>query len=263
MKVTANGIQVNYVLDGPAGAPVVTLSHSLATDLSMWEPQVPELARRYRVLRYDIRGHGDTDVPEGVYTLEQLGDDARGLLGALGIARTHWIGLSLGGMVGQVLALECPELIASLCLCDTTSRVPAEGRPLWAERIKTAMTRGMEPLVEALVARWFTAGFVAAGGGVVERARAMILRTPSAGYAGCAHAISMLDLTDRISAIDRPTLVVVGDEDQSTPVAASRVISDRIQGSDLVVIEAASHLSNLERPREFTKAILEFLGRVG
>jgi 3-oxoadipate enol-lactonase len=262
MHVMVNGINVNYVFDGPAGAPVVTLSHSLATDLSMWEPQVPELAKRFRVLRYDIRGHGETEAPAGPYTLEELAADGRGLLDALGIGRTHWIGLSLGGMVGQMIALDRPELIASLCLCDTTSRVPAEGRALWAERIKTATTHGMEPLVEPTIGRWFTAGFVASERGVVDKVRAMIRRTSPAGYAGCGQAISMLDLTDRISAIRQPTLVVVGEEDQGTPVAASRVISERIKGSELVIIKSASHLSNLERPREFTTAILEFLKKI-
>src|SRR2546430_8383620 len=126
MNVTANGIRMHYALEGPAGAPVVTLSHSLAARLEMWEPQVKALAGRWRVLRYDTRGHGGSDAPAGPYTLDELAEDARALLGALGISTTHWVGLSMGGMIGQTLALEAPELFASLVLCDTTSRVPPE-----------------------------------------------------------------------------------------------------------------------------------------
>lgn len=261
MKITANGIAMNYTLDGPAGAPVVTLSHSLAADLSMWDPQMPALAARYRVLRYDTRGHGGTDAPAAAYTLAQLAEDARALLAALGIGRTHWIGLSMGGMIGQTLALGSPGLFASLSLCDTSSRVPAEARPLWGDRIKTAETQGMEPLVEPTIGRWFTAPFVASRKDVVDRVRAMIRATKPAGYAGCCHAISALDLTDKISAIKAPTLIVVGEEDQGTPVAASRAINEKIAGSELVIIKSASHLSNLEQPEEFTRALTTFLGR--
>src|SRR2546422_549875 len=135
MNVTANGIRMHYALEGPAGAPVVTLSHSLAARLEMWEPQVKALAGRWRVLRYDTRGHGGSDAPAGPYTLDELAEDARALLGALGISTTHWVGLSMGGMIGQTLALEAPELFASLVLCDTTSRVPPEAKPQWEERI--------------------------------------------------------------------------------------------------------------------------------
>src|SRR5688500_3491668 len=144
MKVTANGIAMNYTLEGPENAPSVTLSHSLATDLSMWEPQMKALTARYRVLRYDTRGHGGTDAPAGAYSLGQLADDARALLQALGISRTHWIGLSMGGMIGQTLALASPGLFQSLVLCDTSSRIPAEMKSAWADRIKIAETQGME-----------------------------------------------------------------------------------------------------------------------
>jgi 3-oxoadipate enol-lactonase len=262
MKVNVNGISVNYTLDGPVDGPVVTLSHSLATDLSMWDPQMAALTARYRVLRYDTRGHGGTDAPGGAYTLEQLAGDARALLGALGIPRTHWIGLSMGGMIGQTLVLSSPGLFASLTLCDTSSRVPPEARPLWAERIKTAETQGMEPLVEPTIGRWFTAPFIAAHKDVVDRVRAMIRTTKPAGYAGCCHAISALDLTDKIGAIKQPTLVVVGEDDQGTPVAASRAIQERVAGAQLVILKSAAHLSNVEQPQEFTRAITSFLARV-
>jgi len=262
MKISANGISTNYSLDGPANAPVVTLSHSLAADSSMWDPQMSALASRYRVLRYDTRGHGGTDAPATAYTLDLLAQDARALLAALGIARTHWVGLSMGGMIGQTLALSSPGLFASLSLCDTSSRVPAEARPLWADRIKTAETKGMEPIVEPTIGRWFTAPFVSARKDVVDRVRTMIRATRPAGYAGCCHAISALDLTDRISAIKLPTLIIVGEEDQGTPVAASRAMNEKIADSELVILKSASHLSNLEQPEEFTRALTGFLARV-
>jgi 3-oxoadipate enol-lactonase len=261
MKVKANGIETHYTLDGPAGAPVVTLSHSLATDISMWDPQMAALTARYRVLRYETRGHGQTEAPAAAYTLDQLAADARALLQALGIARTHWIGLSMGGMIGQTLALQHPELFASLSLCDTSSRIPAEAGPLWADRIKTAETKGMEPLVEPTLARWLTAPFRERRRDVVDKVATMIRSTPPRGYAGCCHAIAALDLTDRISSISIPTIVIVGEEDQGTPVAASRVMNERIKGSELVIIPSAAHLSNLEQPEAFTEALTGFLVR--
>ena len=261
MKVKANGIEMNYTLDGPANAPVVTLSHSLATDNSMWDPQMDALRARYRVLRYETRGHGGTEAPTAAYTLDQLADDARALLQALGISRTHWVGLSMGGMIGQTLALGHPELFASLSLCDTSSRIPSEAKPLWADRIKTAETKGMEPLVEPTLARWLTAPFRERRKDVADKVATMIRSTPPRGYAGCCHAISALDLTDRISAISIPTFIIVGEEDQGTPVAASKVMNERIKGSELVILPSAAHLSNLEQPEAFTGALTAFLAK--
>ena len=263
MKITANGISVNYTLDGPSAAPAVTLSHSLATDLSMWDPQMNALTARYRVLRYDTRGHGSTDAPAGAYSLAQLAEDARALLRALGVARTHWIGLSMGGMIGQALALKASDVLLSLVLCDTSSRIPAEAKPLWQERIKTAETQGMESLVEPTIGRWFTAPFRERRKDVVDPVRTMIRSTDQCGYAGCCHAISGLDLTDQLPAIKLPTLVVVGEEDQGTPVAASQAIQAKIAGSQIEIIKSAAHLSNMEQPEVFTTAVTSFLARLG
>ncbi|MBI1737041.1 MAG: 3-oxoadipate enol-lactonase [Candidatus Rokubacteria bacterium] len=263
MKITANGIGMHYTLEGPESAPVVTMSHSLATDLGMWDGTVSALKGRWRVLRYDTRGHGGTDAPKGAYTLDQLADDAALLLKALGIAKTHWVGLSMGGMIGQTLALKSPGLFQSLSLCDTSSRVPAEAKPQWEERIRTAESQGMEPLVEPTLQRWFTAPFREKDKGVIDRVRAMIRSTPAAGYAGCCHAIAALDLTDRLSAISIPTCVIVGEDDPGTPVAASRAIHERIKGSRLEILPAAAHLSNMEQPEAFNKALTSFLGSLG
>jgi 3-oxoadipate enol-lactonase len=262
MKISVNGISINYTLEGPAQAPVVTTSHSLATDLSMWDPTVPALTDRFRVLRYDTRGHGKTDAPKGVYTLEELADDAQALLQALGIARTHWVGLSMGGMIGQTLALKAPQLFASLALCDTSSRIPADVQPAWDDRIRVAETQGMEPLVEPTLARWFTEPFRKSRKDVVDRVATMIRSTPAAGYVGCCRAIKVLDLSDRISAIKIPTVIIVGEEDPGTPVAASKVMHDRIAGSKLEILKSAAHLSNMEQPEAFNRALTGFLATV-
>ena len=263
MKITANGININYSLEGPASGPVITMSHSLATDLTMWDPQVPELTSRYRVLRYDTRGHGGTDAPPGRYSLEQLTEDVRALLQALGIAQTHFMGLSMGGMIGQMLALKYPHLLQSLLLCDTMSRVPPEAKSLWEERIRIAETQGMEPHVEPTLERWFTAPFRAAGAPILDTVRALIRSTNPHGYAGCCQAIAALNLTEHLKLLNLPTLIIVGEEDVGTPVAASRTIHEQIKGSELVILKSASHLSNLEQPEAFNQAVMAFLQKVG
>ena len=261
MRITANGISVHYTLNGPAGASVVTLSHSLATDLAMWEPQVAALASKYRVLRYDTRGHGGTDAPTGPYTLEQLAEDARALLAVLGVERTHFIGLSMGGMIGQMLALKHPEMLRSLVLCDTSSRVPPEARPTWDERIRVTEAQGMEPHVEPTIGRWFTPPFLGSHPEVVDRVRAMIRQTKPQGYVGCCHAIKVLDLTDQLHPVTTPTLIIVGEDDPGTPVAASRTIQERIKGSELVILKSAAHLSNMEQAEAFNQAVMVFLAK--
>ena len=162
-RIRANGIDMNYELTGPADAPVVTLSSSLATSLGMWQAQARALSDAgYRVLRYDTRGHGATDVPPGPYSLDLLAEDVRALLLALRIERTHFVGISMGGMIGQTLALHHPALLAGLVLCDTAAAMPPETGPIWDERIATARSGGMTVLVEATIGRWFTPGFITA-----------------------------------------------------------------------------------------------------
>jgi 3-oxoadipate enol-lactonase len=261
MRTIANGIHMHYTLNGPTAAPVVTLSHSLATNLAMWEPQTAALAEQYRVLRYDTRGHGGTEAPAGPYSLEQLAEDARALLAALGIDRTHFIGLSMGGMIGQLLALKHPEMLRSLVLCDTSSRIPAEAHPMWDERIRVAAAQGMAPHVEPTIGRWFTAPFVTRRADVVDPVRAMIQQTNPQGYIGCCHAIKALDLTEGLHAITTPTLIIVGEDDVGTPVEASRVIHERIKGSELVILPSASHLSNVEQAEAFNRALTTFLAK--
>lgn len=261
MKITANGITMRYEMEGPESAPVVTLSHSLATDLAMWDLQTAVLKSRYRVLRYDTRGHGGTDAPEGPYTLDQLAEDAKALLRALGIGKTHFMGISMGGMIGQTLALKDAGVLQSLILCDTSSRIPEEALPIWEERIALAQRQGMNALVESTMERWFTASFRGKPIPALEQVRRMIRTTPVKGYAGCSRAIMQLNLTDRLSEIALPTLIIVGEEDPGTPVAASRTIHQKIKGSELVILKSAAHLSNIEQQDAFSSTVLEFLRR--
>jgi 3-oxoadipate enol-lactonase len=260
MNVKVNGISMHYLLEGSESAPVVTLSHSLATNLSMWDPQVEALLKSYRVLRYDTRGHGRSEVPRGPYSLEMLAEDALGLLQALGIESTVFMGISMGGMIGQVLGLAASEKLSGLILCDTASRVPAEARPVWSERIEAVQKYGMGSQVESTIERWFTPGFRDAHPEVVKRVESMILATEVEGYIGCAHAIRDLDLTERLGGISVPALILVGEEDPGTPVSASKEIQARIKGSELVVLKSAAHLSNIEQSEAFNKAVLNFLG---
>jgi 3-oxoadipate enol-lactonase len=261
MKIKVNGISVNYETAGTQG-PWITLSHSLACNLRMWDEQMDALAKRYRVLRYDTRGHGATDAPSGPYTLEQMADDAHTLLAALDIKRTHWLGLSMGGMIGQTFALKYPGVFVSLVLADTTSRYPVEAAATWAERVNMVKANGMEVVVDSTLGRWFTEPFRAQSPTVMERVAGYIRATPPAGYIGSCQAIPQIDLTDRLHEIKCPTLVIVGEQDTGTPVALARAIHDAMPGSELVIIPSASHLSNIEQPGAFNAALLGFLDRV-
>jgi len=259
MKISANGMHINYTIEGDG--PWLTLSHSLACNLGMWDEEAKRLSKRYKVPRYDTRGHGGSSAPAGAYTLDLLADDLHGLLGALGVQSTHFVGLSMGGMVGQNFALKYPGMFDSLALCDTTSRYPADAAGLWAERIRTVETQGMEPLVAPTLARWFTEPFRKARPEVVERVAAMIRTTPVPGYVGCSHAIPKISLTARLKEIRCPAVVIVGMDDPGTPVAMAKEIHQALPGSKLVIIPSAAHLSNLEQPDAFNRALGEFLDR--
>lgn len=259
MKARCNGIEIHYEIEGEG--PWVVLSHSLACATGMWDEQVQALRGTYKVLRFDTRGHGRSDAPAAAYTLEQMADDVHALLQQLQVTQPHFVGLSMGGMIGMTYALQYPGQLRSLVLCDTTSRYPVELRSVWADRIKLATQNGMEPLVEPTLKRWFTEPFLAKGGPVVERVGKMIRDTPVPGYAGCCHAIPQIDLTARLHTITCPIQVIVGEQDAGTPVAMAREIHDAAPGSELVIIPSASHLSNLEQPERFNAALADFLAR--
>lgn len=259
MKLRTAGIEISYEVQG--SGPWLVLSHSLACNMSMWDEQVAAFADRFRVLRFDTRGHGQSSAPEGAYTLDQLADDVKALLDALGVTSCHWVGLSLGGMIGQTFALRYPGMFRTLTLADTTSRHAEDAKPIWEARIKAALEQGMAGIVAATLERWFTEPFRRANAAMMERVGAMIRGTPVAGYVGCARAISAVNLTHRLKEIGCPALVMVGEQDAGTPVAMSREIHENMPGSELVIIPSASHLSNLEQPARFNGALAEFLAR--
>jgi 3-oxoadipate enol-lactonase len=258
MKAHANGIDIHYEISGKG--PVVTLSHSLAGDLTMWDGLAAALADRYTVLRYDTRGHGATAAPEGAYFFAQLVGDVAGLLDQLSIERTHFVGLSMGGMIAQHFALAHPGRLDKLVIASSSSRTPPEAGALWDERIAVARAHGMQAHVEATLGRWFTAPWRAAHPEVVARTGALVAATPVAGYAGCGAAIRTLDVTDRLSAVRAPTLVLVGADDPGTPPALSEVIAGAIPGARLEVVPAASHLLNIEQAAIFNRLVGDFLG---
>ncbi len=262
VRILANDLHVNCQFSGPEQAPLVVLSHSLASSGIMWEQQMSALADRYRVLRYDTRGHGGSDAPAGPYTLDALGDDAIAMLDVLDIERMHWVGLSMGGMIGQNLAIRHPERLSSLVLCDTTSRIPQDAKSVWDERIAVAGKHGMEPLCGATLERWFTPSFHEEDGPELQAIREQFLHTPISGYVGCCQAIRELDYTERLSGIALAVHVIVGADDPSTPPAAARTIQERISGAALTIIDNGSHLCNVEQPATFNRALLEFLAKV-
>jgi len=259
MIIEANGIRMNYEISGARDAPIVMLSHSLGCRLDMWDAQVPVLEGRFRVLRYDTRGHGATDAPEGAYTMALLGQDALALLDALQIREVHWIGLSMGGMIGQYIALNHPHRFKSIVLCDTAGAMPEENQPLWDERIDAARRKGMEALVEVTMERWFTRSFLDRRPPEVDRIREQFLSTTVTGYIGCSEAIRRIDFLDRLHQVSLRTLVMVGAEDPATPVEAAKTIQERIPDAGLVVLPSAAHLSNIEQHETFNEALIQFL----
>jgi 3-oxoadipate enol-lactonase len=248
--------RVHYRFDGAVGAPVVMLSNSLGTDLSMWDPQVPALNARYRVLRYDTRGHGQSAVTPGPYTIEGLAEDVLGLLDALAIERVHFCGLSMGGMIGQWLGAHASQRVDKLILCNTTPRI---GSPeAYNARIDNVQKGGMATIVDAVLARWYTPEFAATDTGAVEKTRQMLLRAPPDGYVACCAAIRDMDQREAVRSIAVPTLVIAGSHDLATPPADGRYLAERIQGARYVELPAA-HLSNIEAAPAFTAALTEFL----
>jgi 3-oxoadipate enol-lactonase len=258
--VAAGDLRVRCEVGGPPGAPVVVLSHSLGTDLTMWEPQVPALVASFRVLRYDTRGHGGTTVTPGAYTLAQLAEDVLRLLDALDVAQGHFCGLSMGGLIGMWLGAHAPERVGRLVLSNTAARIgTVEG---WNERIRAVRERGMKSIAPAVSERWFSPEFRDRSPEVVERARARLETTAPEGYAGCCAAIRDADERADVRNITAPTLVIVGSLDPSTPPAEGRCLAEAIPGARYAELPA-SHLSCLEAAEAFTSELIGFLGGEG
>ena len=255
--VRANGIRVSYEVQG--NGPWLILSHSLGCGKAMWQPQFDLLARAYRVVRYDTRGHGQTDAPDGPYSLDLLADDVKALCDGLGIARFHFVGLSMGGMIGQTVALRYPELLLSLTLASTTSHYGAAALPFWQTRSQTALSAGMGPLVAPTIERWFSAPFREAQPALIRQIEQWILDTPALGYANACLAIASIDTTARLASLSIPVLVLVGAQDMATPPEMAKLIHAKVPHSRLVVLPSAAHLANIEQVDSFNAALLEFL----
>jgi 3-oxoadipate enol-lactonase len=243
-------------MEGPEDASVLVLSNSLGTSLDMWREQAPALRERFRLLRYNHRGHGGSPVPPGPYTIEDLGRDVIALLDRLGVERFSFCGLSLGGMVGMWLASEAPERIDRLVLCCTSARFDPEA---YESRARTVRQHGVTKVAEAVLERWFTPAFRESHPEVAEWAMDMLHDTPPEGYAGCCEAIAAAELPGRLGVIRAPTLVIAGADDPAAPPDRLEFIRDSVPEAHLIVLSPAAHLANVEQPRAATRAILDHL----
>ena len=252
------GTTFHYRFDGPEHGPVVMLSNSLASELTMWDIQVPALVEAgYRVLRYDNRGHGQSAVTVGPYSIEMLAADAVGLMDALGLGKVHFCGLSMGGMVGQMLGTRHGDRLISLSLCAASAHIAP--REIWDERIEIVQKNGMDAVADAIIDRWFTKAGQERLQSEVNKVRRMILNTPVDGFCACCAAIRDMDQRETIRVISTRTLVVVGEHDPGTPVSAAELIHERIASSELRVISDAAHFINVEQASVFNNVLLEFI----
>ncbi len=260
MQANVNGFNMNYEISGNDSKPWLTFSNSLATDMRMWDGQVAALADDFHILRYDKRGHGKSDSPPGPYTLEQLAGDVVALWDHLAIKKSHFVGLSIGGMTGQPLLLNHADRLDAVVLTNTMALCRPEFQAAWEERIGVAEQKGMEALVEPTMERWFTEGFRNTGHPELAAVRTMIAGTTANGYAGCGRAIQKLAYLDRLNTIDHPVLVMAGAHDAGTPEAGMRLMNDEIKGSEFIVLDAA-HIANIERADEYTGHLRAFLAK--
>jgi len=259
MRVTVSDDDFHVDITGPDGAPWVTMSHALATNLHIWDEPVAALEDAFRILRYDQRGHGQSTALPGPYSFDMLIDDALGLLDAFGIDRTHWVGLSIGGMIGYGLAIHHPERLHSLVACDSRPDAPPDYKAYFQYRIDTAREKGMRGLVEPTIERWFTPATRAARPPMLDTIRAMIRRTDPVGHEGCCEALKTLGFGTRLAHINVPTLILGGAEDKGAPPDALREAAEKIPSARHVVIDAAGHLSSAENPAQFLQVLREFL----
>lgn len=257
MNVDVGGATISYRVDGPPDVPAVLLLNSLGADLSMWDRTAARLSERYRVVRFDARGHGGSSATPAPYTMETLGGDALGVLGELGVERAHVVGSSLGGMVAIWIAGHHPERVERLVLANTAARIGTT--ELWQGRADAVRTGGTAAVAPAVMERFFSPGFRETAPDVVARFESSLESFSAEGYEGACLALRDADLADEVRAIAAPALVVAGTEDVSTPVAEVRRLQGAIAGSRLVVIDGAGHLSAVEEPEAFTDAVERFL----
>jgi 3-oxoadipate enol-lactonase len=254
--IKAGNVRIFYRWDGPEGRPTLVLSNSLGTTHAMWDPQIADLTEHFRVLRYDSRGHGSSDVSPGPYDIGLLARDVLALLDALELERVRFCGLSIGGMVGMWLAANAPARIEQLVLSNTSAHIG--GPELWNSRIETVRREGMQALAGTVIERWFTPRFRESSPQTVARIRDMLLATPPEGYAACAAAVRDMDQRESVARIAAPTLVICGTQDPATPPEHGRFIAQRVSGARLVELDA-SHMSNVEAAPLYNRTLLEFL----
>jgi 3-oxoadipate enol-lactonase len=254
--INADGCLLNVSVEGRDGGPTLMLSNSLGSTMRMWEPQMPALTPFFRVIRYDHRGHGKSDVPAGPYSMERFGKDVLAILDDLNIEKVHWCGLSMGGMVGQWLGANAPQRFGKMILANTTSYFP-DPAP-WQTRIKAAREGGMASLADAVIGVWLSADFREREPQITANLKAMLAASPAQGYIACCEVLSTLDQRMLLPTIKSPTLVIAGRHDMATPFAAGEFIRSQIPGASLTILDAA-HISNIEQPHAFTEAVVGFL----
>lgn len=257
-----SAVDLHCIDSGGRGEPVL-LAHAIGCDRRMWDELAAALAPRHRVIAIDARGHGKSPLPPRPWSLADMADDAARLLDRLGIARAHWVGLSMGGMVGQAFALAHPERLGRLVIANSTSSYGPGGRGLWDNRIRLVGEGGLAAIRDMVAARYFSPAFTEAHPAAVQRVMQRFLETPADGYLGCCEAIREMDFLDALPRIAAPTLVIAGELDAGTPPAMSKAIADRIPGARLAVIAGASHLSVVENPAGFSALISGFLAAPG
>jgi len=248
--------RIHYELSGPEQAPALLFSNSLGTDLAMWDPQAPDLFEAFRVVRYDARGHGQSSVPPGPYTIDQLADDVIGLLDHLKLDQVHFCGLSMGGMIGMSLALRMSHRLQKIVLSNTAPKIGS--REAWDRRIETVRTGSMEAIVDGVLERWYTPAFRASSPPAIESTKRTFLKTPVEGYAACCAAVRDMDARDTLAGIRVPTLIIAGTYDPATTPADGQFMAERIAGAQYRELPAA-HLSNIEAAAAFTMEVATFL----
>ncbi len=259
MKITANGIDIAYDDHGDKDAPVILACHSLATNRAVWDAFVHELSDQYRIITPDARGHGQSDAPKGAYDFTALMNDVTGLMDALEISQVHYVGLSMGGFIGQHLGIHAPERIKTLTLSSTASQTPKAGQEALDGRIAQAEAGGMESLVDGTIDRWFTDDFQESHPQIIEPVEKMVMASPVAGFVGWCHAIKTLNLTRQLHKITSPTLLTVGDQDPGTPVAASQAIFNQLPEAEMVIFPESSHQHPLQYPFEYADLVRDLV----
>lgn len=255
---TDDGVNINYRWDGDEGQPVLIFSNSLGTNLHMWDEQAEVFSRNFRVLRYDKRGHGSSDVPPGPYSIERLGRDVVNLMDVLGVEKAIYCGLSIGGMTGMWLGANAGSRFEKLVLCNTSAHMP--GEDLWNQRIEMSRAGKMEEIVGGVIERWFTADFRTREPAQVDKIRRQFVATPGEGYAGCCAAVRDMDQRETVRSIAIPTLVIAGADDPATPPEKGKLVADRIPGARYTEIPKAAHLSNIEQREAFDRHLADFIG---